>query len=170
MTDPASLTISASLEAPERQCNRLKMLSHAFFVSFANQRVHILHVDSIPPSQISKLLTTFEIYLQSGGSAPSFYEQLRGLVYDREQVIIVTQLHQYMGFVNECNYMSAQGWSPRALQQVWPPIIAYSAFVRAQRPCKVEKFSHLLFTTIRLLQQVQPSYYCMHTSSQECHD
>ena len=56
---PAYLNISASLEAPERQHNQLKMLSHAFFVSFANQGGCNSLVDSVPPSQINEVLTTF---------------------------------------------------------------------------------------------------------------
>ena len=49
---PASLNISASLEAPERQHNRLKTLLHTFFVSFANQG----GCNFVLPSQINELL------------------------------------------------------------------------------------------------------------------
>ena len=44
---PASLNISVSLEAAERQHNRLKTLSHTFSVSFANlaQGERNSHVD-----------------------------------------------------------------------------------------------------------------------------
>ena len=58
---PASLSISASLEAPEGQHNQLKTLSHQFFVSFANQRGCNSHVDSVSPLQINEVLTIFEI-------------------------------------------------------------------------------------------------------------
>ena len=46
--------ISASLEAPEWQHNRLKMLLHTFFVPFANQKGHNSYVDSVPPLQINE--------------------------------------------------------------------------------------------------------------------